>query len=176
MLSALRSWVAQRALRHVIGFSHPTPRDPESLRRQCELHAVVHSQLDPQVVEMVPTVAGAMPSRSPSSRLVRPSVASSQQLHLPGREVAQHGRTAPLRLLSSGGGITCSPACAQTCIPPGRRGRLTPREGPGPYDSPRLLDSLQGPKMHVQPPFTLGATVRVTQRGGAWTSRRRNGD
>ena len=30
------------------------PRDPESLRRQCELHAVVHSQLDPRVVEMGP--------------------------------------------------------------------------------------------------------------------------
>jgi len=30
------------------------PRNPKPLRRQCELHAVVHSQLDPRVVEMGP--------------------------------------------------------------------------------------------------------------------------
>ncbi len=30
------------------------PRDPQSLCRQRELHAVVHSQLDPRVVEMGP--------------------------------------------------------------------------------------------------------------------------
>jgi hypothetical protein len=61
--------VSNAACTHLSDSFHPLPpakvagllgpRDPEPLRRQCELHAVVHSQLESRVVEMVRRVAGA---------------------------------------------------------------------------------------------------------------------
>lgn len=86
----------------------------------------------------VPTVAGAMPSRSPSSRLVRPSVASSRTTSV-SRGVSSHSPVVRRRFafLPAAGDITYGPRQHPNMDTSGKT-RL-PREGAGPYDSPRLL-------------------------------------
>ena len=108
------------------------PRDPELVRRQCELHTIVHFQLDPHVVEMGPN--GGRGYAEPLSQFsVGETFRREQPKHfrLARRELAQHGHTAPLRFPSSGGGHYLRPrqrpnmdTPGETTLPPatGRSG------------------------------------------------------
>jgi len=128
------NWSRDAESRVSVPFRLLDPRDPEPVRRQCELHAVVHAQLDPHVVEMSPN--GGRGYAEPLSQF---SVGEtfrreqSKHLRLARREVAQHGHATPLRLPSSGGGHHLRPrqrpnmnTSGKTRLPPatGRSGTL----------------------------------------------------
>ncbi len=138
--SALASVAASARLLSTSTSPSLVPRDPEPVRRQCELHTIVHSQLGPRVLEMGPN--GGRGYAQPLSHFSVGETFRRKQpkhLRLARRKLAQHGCATPFRFPSSGGGHHLRPrqhpnmdTSAKTRLPP-------PREGAGPYDSPRLL-------------------------------------
>jgi len=138
--SALESVSASARLLSTSTSPSLVPRDPESVRRQCKLHTIVHSQLDPRVLEMGPN--GGRGYAEPLSQFSVGETFRRKQpkhLRLARRKLAQHGRAASFRLPSSDRGHHLRPRQHPNMDTSGKTRLPPPREGTGPYDSPRLL-------------------------------------